>query len=350
MGLLGIAGIITAVAGAVLGLGALIGGAVQSAQQMKQNQEILQQQQAAAEAGRQTDLQMNQQNIQAQKETNQANITNQNEQNAIMRAREDNAVQRRAEDLQAAGINPMLAGLQGASAQNGLMAVQQAPIADTSIGSRYATNILNLLDSFGAREQERRKNLTENLHETSRQATAISAQLTQIAKTKTEIKLMEAQYNNLSADTKKKFKEILKIQKEIEEKTANIAKSKEETKFIREMITTEPLKRALIRAQTKTQYKNIELTQQKILNLKEEKLHEIIKESETLERISLSQEAKKKIQQEVENLMIDNDIKDFARRMLVLDKTTSISKEYVQMFTSIMASIFNANNIYNNSK
>lgn len=340
MAALGIIGAIVSIIGAITGIGNAITSGIQNHQQMQQNQNIADQQAQIAREGMQKDVEMNQQNIEMQKEINDANIANQNQQNEIMRAREDNAIQRRAADLQAAGINPMLAGLQGASAQPGGMIAQQAPIADTSIGSRFAQNMIGLLDSLGQRESERRTRFNESMHETGRQMTALAAQLESFCKTNAEIRLLKAQYDNLNADTKKKFEEITKIQKEVEEKTVNIAKTKEDTKYIKEMITSEPFKRALLNAQTKAQYENIKMFQQRILNMKEERISEVIKQTEILQKIEIDKQTKAKIQKEVEILMIEGDIREFQRSMLKLDKTTSISKEYIQMFTSIFNSIW----------
>lgn len=332
--------IIGAVVSLVVGLATVAVDAVNSAADREQNQSIANQQAQIAQQGKQTDLQMNQQNIEMQKEINEANIANQNQQNAIMRAREDNAIQRRANDLQAAGINPLLAGLQGASAQQGGLVMQQAPIADTSIGSRFASNMIDILNNFGAREQERRRRTTESIHEVGRQTQGLTGQLIEIVKTKEELNLLKAQYNNLNADTKKKFEEIIKIQKEVEEKTVNISKTKVDTEYIKEMITSEPLKRALLKAQTREHYENIKMFQQKILNMKEERVNEVIRQTELLQKIEIDKELKTKIQKEVEILMIQGDIMQFERDMQKLDKVTSTSRSYVDMFTQIIGSIW----------
>lgn len=332
--------IIGAVISLILGVASIAVNAANNKASMEQNQQIANQQTQAIQEGKQTDLQMNQQNIEMQQQINEANIRNQNEQNAIMRAREDNAIQRRANDLQAAGINPLLAGLQGASAQPGTLMMQQAPIADTSIGSRFASNMINMLDSFGTREQERRQKTTENIHEVGRQTQGITGQLIDITKTKEELNLLKAQYNNLNTDTKKKFEEIVKIQKEVEEKTVNISKTKADTEYIREMITTEPLKRAMLNAQTKEHYENIKMFQQKVLNMREERISEVIRHTEILQKIEVDKEVKKKIQKEVEILMIQGDMMEFEKNMQKLDKVTNTSKTYVNMFTDIIKSIW----------
>lgn len=62
-----------------------------------------------------------------QNKTNQQNQMMVQQENQIMREREDNSVQRRAEDLKQAGINPLLAGLGGASASSGQIVPMQAP-------------------------------------------------------------------------------------------------------------------------------------------------------------------------------------------------------------------------------
>lgn len=66
----------------------------------------------------------------------------QKEENEIMREREDTSVQRRQEDLEKAGINPMLAGLGGASAQPGHIMPWDS--GGTDIGDMMANLGLNL--------------------------------------------------------------------------------------------------------------------------------------------------------------------------------------------------------------
>lgn len=83
-------------------------------------------------------------NTKKQNETNakinQQQLDFQREQNNIMREREDTAVQRRQADLQEAGINPLLAGNEGASASGGLGApamigAQSAQVGDIIQGT-----------------------------------------------------------------------------------------------------------------------------------------------------------------------------------------------------------------------
>lgn len=100
-----ISAIITAIIAAVVGITTAVVSATVSSSTAQQTNE----------ANKKITEDTNKKNAQI----NAQNLAWQKEENEIMRQREDTAVQRRAEDLEAAGINPILAGLGGASAQPG---------------------------------------------------------------------------------------------------------------------------------------------------------------------------------------------------------------------------------------
>lgn len=86
---------------------------------------------------------------QANREMFDANMAWQKEENQITRDREDNAVQRRAADLEKAGINPMIAGL-GQGAQAGLGGVvtppqmQQNNVGEIIAGMQLGSSIADI--------------------------------------------------------------------------------------------------------------------------------------------------------------------------------------------------------------
>lgn len=74
------------------------------------------------------------------------NMAWQKSENELMRQREDNSIQRRQADLEKAGINPLLAGLGGATAQLGQI-VNATPMQGATMQKSDAGNIIANMDS-----------------------------------------------------------------------------------------------------------------------------------------------------------------------------------------------------------
>lgn len=117
--------------GLFTGLGSIISGIGQADQQVKNTKAMIESQEKIAEQNFQLGQDTNQMNWDIAKmnadiarRMNDDNITFQQEENAITREREDTAVQRRAADLEAAGLSKTLAAGSAASAQ-GMTAPQR---------------------------------------------------------------------------------------------------------------------------------------------------------------------------------------------------------------------------------
>jgi len=122
--IVGIAGFIGSIISGIAGLGE---AGINSATQNSTNK-----------ANQQMNTANNESNQLINRETNEANRKNyeesrawQKDENNIMRSREDNAIQRRAQDLEKAGINPLMAGGVGGAGASAGQIVQQANTEQT---------------------------------------------------------------------------------------------------------------------------------------------------------------------------------------------------------------------------
>lgn len=157
--------------------------------------------------------------------------------NEIMRMREDNAVQRRAEDLKKAGINPLLAGLGGASAQQGTLMSMQAP-SFGNIGE--GTN--QLIGAF-----EKQQSIAESVKRES-----------QIEAITNQIKITN---KNIEADTLNKLKNLKLSEKDILLKMAQEDLIKTETVHERNRIAKTVQEIENLKMDLKQKFGNLRLTE-----------------------------------------------------------------------------------------
>lgn len=150
----------------------------------------------------------------------------QKELNKLMMEREDNAVQRRAADLAAAGINPMLAGLGGASAQLGgiINPLQQQTFPTTSADAQ--AGLAQLGEAFGQaqgyseNQKERDLKLRMQENELASQHSTLEASLRQADRLAGEdralkSKIADAQIKSQEMIADKNNKNAEKLQKKM---------------------------------------------------------------------------------------------------------------------------------------
>lgn len=163
------------------------------------------------------------------KDTNAENQQIAQQENWITRQREDTAIQRRAQDLQAAGINPMLAGIQGAQTSPGQIISMQAPQMDLTGGFK------NIMSAITEGQKMINSDVNEKSRielETKRLIDDLKTSETTRQKLKQEIASMSIKDQNVMQDTLLKIKESEKIDSDI---------------------LTQSMQRALISAQTTTE-------------------------------------------------------------------------------------------------
>ena len=176
----------------------------------------------------QTNLQIAQEANELQREQYEKTMEWQKQENSIMRQREDTAVQRRQADMAAAGINPLLAGMSGASASGGgivsppsvVVPTVQAPQVGQylaragdaiSQGFKTRAEIDNIRAGTGKVKVETRKVFAESLKtlaDTALVEAQTDVQKQAVSKMRKEIEYLGSQIDNNESLTR--LNEIMK--------------------------------------------------------------------------------------------------------------------------------------------
>ena len=242
-------------------------------------------------------------NRQSTVETNQQNVQMAQQENAITRQREDTSVQRRAEDLKAAGINPLLAGLGGASAQPGQLIPMQAPQ-------------LTGLPDFGELFRDIKEGQNFDAQNAKiKSETALNAQ--QIKNLKASVKQIKANTENIKNDT------LLKIA------NTKIAEKDVMLKEAQTKIATEQLEE--VKANVALAYQNADAVRRRVQ----------IESAEAGSRIALNAQQQRLLLKEMQS--IQEDVQNKHKQGKLLDKD-------VQYYTKKLQHQFTQDEIKNKQK
>lgn len=155
---------------------------------------------------------------------NKRNLKFQETQNNIMRSREDNAHQREAADLEAAGINKLMAGMNGAQASGGLGAPTAIPMQRNNVGE--------IIQNTG-------QGMAENVERASRIKKA-EAEINNInsitefnnASMEERVAIINAQIGRINFENKETEAKILATMQGIDESEQNIALKMAQEKLV----------------------------------------------------------------------------------------------------------------------
>lgn len=230
---------------------------------------------------------------------NQKNIAYTAEENRILREREDNAVQRRQNDLRLAGINPILAGTDPAQAQLGHGLQLLAPNLQGMYNSAD-----NIISHRIAKETERSNKAKENLEE--RKVTQeIRESLKRMDFTDKQIEEIEERLFYLDLDKKWQYEEVAKKISNIEADT--LLKEKQRI--------TETYLATLTNAKTDTEKKQLEVMSANINKMNAESL-KIFKEIEELGvRMGLENKQIEKLNADILMIESEIDLNNFRKTM-----------------------------------
>nr|DAI49540.1 MAG TPA: minor capsid protein [Microviridae sp.] len=172
-------------------------------------------------------------NAWTQNRINDSNLAMVQNENSITRRREDTAIVRRARDLQAAGINPLLAGIQGAQASAGQLIPMQAPQLDLTGAFK------NIMSAITEAQKMQNSDVNEKTRinlETNKLIDDLKTSEENRKLIKKQVETMSIQDQNTMQNTLYQLKQMEKIDSEV---------------------LTAGFQRALIEAQTDTERKRI---------------------------------------------------------------------------------------------